>query len=581
MKINRTKTKLLSVFSVFAIALAFAIGGFSRVRLEVSATTQDIAFQESEMTISYGDIRTNPVNNIVSGELTYSSSDTNVATVNSQTGEVYGLNLGTTTITATVPATGDYDETVISYELTVTKRPVAVSSVQVYGKSFDGTTNATIDEIELGNLVGTDQLYLDADYTATGVYDNPNVGNDKTVTITLTMLDTSRTEKYEFANSEIMVTSSITPYVLYAQGVTLPTTEFTYTGEPIYPTVNVVANVYGGVTTLVEGQDYTVVYPTDAVNVGTKSLVIKGINNYGSQVSKSYAVVKAASGQPDEVNGLEAVSGMTLAEIPGERSAGFSWVNPDEIVMTGLNEYPATYVQNGDTTNYLPVDVNVRVYGLALVDITTEVLGNVGGTITPSIIDAVEGSVVEIVFSADEGYMLTSVRVDGIERYDFVDGDRMLLTVGDSDMSVVAEYSKLYEVTSGADQTVTLGDAATFVINAAFEKFEAAGNVYVDRTLVTADNYTAQAGSTVIILNADYVKTLSAGEHELIVNFGDGVARTMFTIIDPEVTTPDTGAFTGEKGIVTGVIILPAILGLIGGIAFMKRRGHKVTFDKH
>ena len=56
----------------------------------------------------------------VSVMVTYESSDTEVATVNADSGEVTILAIGATTITATIAANDDYNEATAIYILTVT-----------------------------------------------------------------------------------------------------------------------------------------------------------------------------------------------------------------------------------------------------------------------------------------------------------------------------------------------------------------------------------------------------------------------------------------------------------------------------
>jgi hypothetical protein len=62
-----------------------------------------------------------PSNNTL-GTITYSSSNANVATVNSTTGEVSIINAGTTTITATLAPSGCYQGATATYALTVSEQ---------------------------------------------------------------------------------------------------------------------------------------------------------------------------------------------------------------------------------------------------------------------------------------------------------------------------------------------------------------------------------------------------------------------------------------------------------------------------
>ncbi len=88
-----------------------------------------------------------------------------------------------------------------------------------------------------------------------------------------------------------------------------------------------------------------------------------------------------------------------------------------------------------------------------------------------------------------------------------------------------------YKVIEGAEQTYTITEdtEARFRIDADYSLFN--NKVYVDNVLVDSSNYTSKSGSTIIVLNKDYVDTLAVGEHTLKVAFADrGEAETTFTI---------------------------------------------------
>ena len=86
-----------------------------------------------------------------------------------------------------------------------------------------------------------------------------------------------------------------------------------------------------------------------------------------------------------------------------------------------------------------------------------------------------------------------------------------------------------YKIISGADsewkqntdRTITIGG------NGEFSKFE---SVKVDGSIIDAKNYIAKEGSTIIILKADYLKTLSVGTHSFEIVWADGSAVTSFKV---------------------------------------------------
>ena len=92
-------------------------------------------FPETSYMVEMGDVFTAPkLEGLPEGvTATYSSSNTDVATVDAATGEVKIVGVGTTTITVTSPETGIYEGATASYELNV--------KAAIYKVGFDFTTN--------------------------------------------------------------------------------------------------------------------------------------------------------------------------------------------------------------------------------------------------------------------------------------------------------------------------------------------------------------------------------------------------------------------------------------------------------
>ena len=84
-----------------------------------------------------------------------------------------------------------------------------------------------------------------------------------------------------------------------------------------------------------------------------------------------------------------------------------------------------------------------------------------------------------------------------------------------------------------------------FRANGEFNKFT---GVMVDGVLVSADNYTAQSGSTIVVFKSSYLKGLSAGTHKITVVYTDGECSANFEVKQAaEGTTSDatTAAASG------------------------------------
>lgn len=305
--------------------------------------------------------------------------------------------------------------------------------------------------------------------------------------------------------------------------------------------------------------------------------------NYKGELAVGFSIVKAVSPNPSEMtDDLRVVAGETLSDIEGTRTTGFAWSNSDAVVDTGAGTYSATYTYNNDMDNYTTLDLAVPVYGLSLINIETSVNG-VGGTISGAMVDVVEGETVTVSVEPEENHILKSITVNGVEKINEVSNNRLSITAGTDDLAVVAIFVPHYEVIEGAGQNYVIGedDTATFVVNADYELFEDGGMVFVDGLLVDRTNYSSESGSTVITFTAEFMSSLEAGEHTLMVLFNDGgLAETTFTVekVEEEETTevagtPDTGAFTGSTGLVASAIILPAVaMMIIGGVKLYRRR---------
>ena len=84
-------------------------------------------------------------------------------------------------------------------------------------------------------------------------------------------------------------------------------------------------------------------------------------------------------------------------------------------------------------------------------------------------------------------------------------------------------------ITGGQDEKWTQGSAneLIFTSNAPLSEFI---SVTIDGQVVDEKNYVKEEGSTIIKLKADYLSTLSAGNHTISINSTSGSATTAFTI---------------------------------------------------
>ena len=230
-----------------------------------------VRFSESSATATYG-LSFNPPT-VDPGQLeklvlAYSSSNTNVATVNENSGDVTIVGVGETTISAAYAGDDYVKPGSISYALTVNPATVTVSGITASNKEYDGTTTATLGYSSAAIQIATGATVSGVSVSsATGTFADANVGTDKTVTISGITLS-SANYTVGSTGSQTTATASIT-----AKEATLSwsDTEFTYDGQTHVPTATV-SNLVG--------QDACTVTVSGAASaVGTHTATATALSN--------------------------------------------------------------------------------------------------------------------------------------------------------------------------------------------------------------------------------------------------------------------------------------------------------------
>ena len=126
------------------------------------------------------------------------------------------------------------------------------------------------------------------------------------------------------------------------------------------------------------------------------------------------------------------------------------------------------------------------------------------------------------------------------------------------------------EIIEGKGQSITAGEekALSFTSNAAIGDFL---EVQIDGKTLDAKYYTVKEGSTIVDLKADYVATLSAGEHTIGIVSTSGTAVTTFTVAElqkPTGNNSSTGSVnhvpqTGDATNLALWIILSFVSGIL------------------
>ncbi len=147
---------------------------------------------------------------------------------------------------------------------------------------------------------------------------------------------------------------------------------------------------------------------------------------------------------------------------------------------------------------------------------------------------------------------------EGLNRYAVKyteNGDTNNYTTEDFEITVRGER-RVYTVTDGDGQSYTLEseqESIGFKVDADYSLFEEGGVVYVDGVLLDEEYYTAEAdedGLMTINISSEYLETLDAGEHDLLIYFNDGgEAKGTFVVEEKEeepeeeevIPVPNTG----------------------------------------
>ena len=170
-----------------------AISGIITINAVFTHTNKNldtIAFSSGSVNKIYGDV---PFTLIVSnqgsgtGEITFSSSDPDIATVNASSGQVSILKVGVggCTITAAKAADETYEGTIADCTLIIAKRQLTISGTTVTPtKVFNGDTTAAVTVIgTLTNRVGSDAVTV----SASAAYNSPNVNEASQITVIYTI----------------------------------------------------------------------------------------------------------------------------------------------------------------------------------------------------------------------------------------------------------------------------------------------------------------------------------------------------------------------------------------------------------
>ena len=117
-----------------------------------------------------------------------------------------GTDAGTYTVWYRVIGDANHNDTApASVVVSIGKKPLTITGVTAASKSYDGTTNADISSVTFDGV----NLNRGTDYTVTASFDDASVGNGKSITATVTLME-QVAKNYALEQSSFPTTGSIT-----------------------------------------------------------------------------------------------------------------------------------------------------------------------------------------------------------------------------------------------------------------------------------------------------------------------------------------------------------------------------------
>lgn len=413
-------------------------------------------------------------------------------------------NAGTYTVTYKVPDTNANYTGTFSVAFTIKK--AQLEKVTIVKDTFEYT----------GSDITPTLNNVNSNIEVTGDTQAKNVSNN---TIVAKIKDKANYEWKDGSNGDLTINWSITQAT---PDYTVPTGLTSVKGKALADVVLPTGFTWNDASTVLTAgtHTYKATYtPVDTTNYKTITDIDIEVN-----VKNTFNVITSVPGgngtiTPSKIDVIEG----SKVKITFTPNTGYMI---DKVLVNGI-EKTATGNEIEITVNEeKTVEVSYKKIPFTItVEEVTGATVNPDGTVTVSY-----GDNKDFTITANTGYKLVKVLVNDVEKA--LDGNTLKLKNITSNMKIKAIVEKIeYKVIEGAEQTYTITEdtEARFRIDADYSLFN--NKVYVDNVLVDSSNYTSKSGSTIIVLNKDYVDTLAVGEHTLKVAFADGgEAETTFTI---------------------------------------------------
>lgn len=209
-------------------------------------------------------------------------------------------NAGTYTVTATY--TDDAYTCTNTGTFTIAPAPLSITAATVSNKEYDKSDVATVTDVTITGTVNSETLAKDTDYEVSAKFDNANVGDGKSVTVTVAMKDTATAKNYTLTPNTFATTANIEKKTV-TPTVTLSASSFVFNNTEQKPTVTV-TYADGDQTVTMDASEYIVTYGEDCTNVGTVTVKVEANSSnytFGEQTA-TYTITKATASAPASIN---------------------------------------------------------------------------------------------------------------------------------------------------------------------------------------------------------------------------------------------------------------------------------------
>ena len=467
----------------------------SCVTTGVSSTTRQITWTPSNSTAEYNTSYTASIT--LTADTGYKFVDSTTATINGNTATSVNKNTdGTLTVTYAFPATA-------KDKLTSITAPQAITVAN--GTAYDAMNlPTTVNIVTEGNTASSAPVTWDTTTPAGGSYD-PSVLTEQTVTLkgTVTCPDSIDANGVELTTT-ITITISAAGIVgaptanpvagTYSENQSVALASSTV-GATIYYTTDgseptILSGVPSGTT-----KEYTAPITVTGTEGQSSTTTIKAIAVKNGMQDSSVETFTYTIKQDSQTPDVPVVTAPSITTQPGNATVKVGETATFTIAVNGTDLTYQWQIDRNDGNGWVNIDgATAAIYTTSTVDISCN------------------GFKYQCVVSNSAGMDTSNTAV---------------LTVTEN--TTPAPGSVDYEILDGANTSWEQNSDGSLSIrgSGAISKFV---GVKVDGNLVDVKNYTVKEGSTIVTLKADYLNTISVGNHTFEIIWTDGTASTRFTV---------------------------------------------------